>query len=93
MRPPNLKPFSLGLILGLSSLSVLAVGDLKKFTAGTVIVADEMNANFETLKTAVAALEAPADTSRIADKAVTFAKIAADPTTVVGKVLKTSASA
>jgi Chaperone of endosialidase len=87
---PNLKPFALGLLMGLSSLTVFAVADLKQFTAGSPIVAEEVNSNFSVLRTAVKALEAPVVTDRLADASVTQAKIAADPTVKPGKVLKTS---
>jgi Chaperone of endosialidase len=86
----NLKPFALGLLMGLSSLTVFAIADLKQFTAGSPIVAEEVNSNFSVLRTAVKALEAPIVADRLADASVTQAKIAADPTVKPGKVLKTS---
>jgi hypothetical protein len=56
----NLKSFALGasLTLGLLGVYALAVSIPNPFTAGDVISAAKMNANFDAVKTAVDALEA-----------------------------------
>jgi hypothetical protein len=56
----NLKSFALGasLTLGLLGVYALAVSIPNFFTAGDVISAAKMNANFEAMKTAIDALEA-----------------------------------
>jgi len=71
------KYFVLGAVVA-GGLFGLGVGDLVTFKAGDPIRSSEVNANFSTLKTAVAALEAPIGVSRLA-----VAGTAAD-----GKVLK-----
>ncbi|WP_337870876.1 hypothetical protein [Meiothermus sp.] len=76
MKGRNIFYFVLGAVLVATGLYGLSVGNLTNFTAGTPIRANEVNANFSTLRTAVEALEAPVDTARLADRAVTAAKMA-----------------
>ncbi|MGK0619280.1 tail fiber domain-containing protein [Meiothermus cerbereus] len=77
MRKNRTKYFVLGAVVA-GGLFGLGVGDLLTFKAGDPIRSSEVNANFSTLKAAVAALEAPIGVSRLA-----VAGTAAD-----GKVLK-----
>lgn len=100
MQARNIAYFVLGATLAAGGLYGIAVGDLLSFQAGTTIKSAEVNQNFSTLKTAVAALEAPINTARIADAAVTLPKLAdgavtlpklsIDGTAADGKVLKLS---
>lgn len=76
MKGRNIFYFSLGAVLAAASLYGLSVGNLTNFTAGTPIRANEVNTNFSVLRSAIEALEAPLDTARLADRAVTAAKMA-----------------
>ena len=61
----NLKSFTFGasLTLGLLGVYALAVSIPNAFTAGDVISAAKMNANFDAMKTAVDSLETKAATT------------------------------
>jgi hypothetical protein len=75
LKARDLKFFAIGAILVASSLSVLAAVSVPfTFTEKTVIKAEEVNANFSSLKASVEALQA--STGVIADGAVTTSKLA-----------------
>jgi len=57
MRGKNMAYFVLGAALAAGGLFGVAVGDLVVFKAGDPIKASEVNGNFSTLKSAIAALE------------------------------------
>ncbi len=76
MKGRNIFYFVLGAVLVATGLYGLSVGNLTSFTAGTPIRANEVNTNFSVLRAAIEALEAPVDTARLADRAVTPAKMA-----------------
>ncbi len=76
MKGRNIFYFFLGAVLVATGLYGLSVGNLTNFTAGTPIRANEVNTNFSVLRTAIEALEAPVDSARLADEAVTAAKMA-----------------
>ncbi|GIW26351.1 hypothetical protein [Meiothermus sp.] len=76
MKNRNIFYFFLGAVLVATGLYGLSVGNLTSFTAGTPIRASEVNTNFSVLRSAIEALEAPVDTARLADRAVTPAKMA-----------------
>ncbi|GEM84375.1 hypothetical protein [Meiothermus hypogaeus] len=76
MKGRNIFYFSLGAVLVAAGLYGLSVGNLTNFTAGTPIRASEVNTNFSVLRSAIEALEAPVDTARLADRAVSAAKMA-----------------
>lgn len=80
MRGKNIAYFVLGAALVASGFYGVAVGDLLGFKAGDPIKSAEVNQNFNTLKSAVATLEAPIGPARLA-----ISGGAAD-----GKVLKLS---
>ncbi len=81
MNGKNLKYFALGAAIVAVGLGAMAVTIPNTFSSGQVISAAQVNANFTALKTAVDALEAPGsvNTAKIADNAVTAAKIADEP--------------
>lgn len=76
MKGRNIFYFVLGAVLVATGLYGLSVGNLTNFTAGTPIRANEVNTNFSVLRAAIETLEAPVDTARLADRAVTPAKMA-----------------
>lgn len=76
MKGRNIFYFVLGAVLVATGLYGLSVGNLTNFTAGTPIRANEVNTNFSVLRAAIEALEAPVDSARLADRAVTPAKMA-----------------
>jgi hypothetical protein len=81
MNGKNLKYFALGAAIVAVGLGAMAVTIPNTFSSGQVISAAQVNANFTALKTAVDALEAPGsvNTAKLADNAVTAAKIADEP--------------
>lgn len=81
MNGKNLKYFVLGAALVAVGLGAMAVTIPNTFSSGQVISAAQVNANFTALKTAVDALEAPnsVTTAKIANDAVTAAKVADEP--------------
>lgn len=86
MKGRNIFYFFLGAVLVTTGLYGLSVDNLTSFSAGTPIRASEVNANFSLLRTAIEALEASVDTARLADRAVTAAKMA-DQGCPVGQAL------
>ncbi len=76
MKGRNIFYFFLGAVVVAIGLYGLSVGNLTTFTPGTPIRASEVNTNFSVLRTAIEALEAPVDTARLAERAVTPAKMA-----------------
>lgn len=64
------------------------MGDLTVFKAGDAIKSGEINTNFSTVKGAIQALEAPINTPRLADGAVTLPKLLVGGSAEDGKVLK-----
>lgn len=65
MRREQLRYFVLGTVLTAGGLFGLAVDNLISFKAGDPIRSAEVNANFSSLRSAVAALEAPIGVSRL----------------------------
>jgi hypothetical protein len=70
--------FILGVALGTGGLVAMAVGDLIAFQPGTPIKSVDVNQNFSTLRSAIQALEAPINTARLTDNAVTSGKLASE---------------
>lgn len=97
MSKHPLKLFVLGGALVAGGLVAVAVGDLIAFQPNTPIKSADVNQNFSTLRTAVAALEAQATaligTDRLSDGAVTLPKLAVGGSAADGKVLKLQSGA
>jgi hypothetical protein len=82
----NIKSFVVGAVVVASSLSVIAAVNLPfTFSANTPIKAEEVNANFSSLKANIEALQASAGT--VTDGAVTLPKLATKNPAASGKYL------
>jgi hypothetical protein len=82
----DIKSFAVGAIVVASSLSVLAAVNLPHtFTPSTPIKAEEVNANFSSLKASIEALQA--SVGAIPDGAVTLPKLATQNSATTGKYL------
>lgn len=93
MRKDILKFFILGGAIVAGGLVAVAVGDLIAFQPNTPIKSADVNSNFSTLRSAIQALEAPINTTRLADGSVTLPKLSAGGTLADGKVLKAQGGA
>jgi hypothetical protein len=84
LKARDLKFFAIGAVIVASGLSVFAAVNIPNtFTPNTPIKADEVNANFSSLKASIEALQASSGT--VADGAITSSKLA-DGAVLTGKL-------
>ena len=75
LKPRDLKFFAIGAVIVASGLSVFAAVNIPNtFTPNTPIKAEEVNANFSSLKASIEALQASSGT--VSDGAITSSKLA-----------------